>query len=388
MNTPVQWIPVTRRTRGALIIMLCLHFLAYRQPVAAQLLEARTDDYRPASTVKVVLGVDEQNGTGTVIGADAAGIYVITARHVCYALDDEDHVRSLPLTILIADTTAKGYSKVPATMYREDRKLDMAVLKIARKDYPINYTSDLRSAFDVQRSAIPGTWNACGNSVTVFGLPGGEMLSPDFIEQKIINFNYFNQPQFLRMGAEKITGGHSGALVTNRQWEIVGMLLQVNAEGNSAKVLKQVYIDSFLAKNNISSIYLRPGFYVGKWQAVYLEHYADNMINVLPYKQHFTQGEMVTISRAGIITGVIEGSICVGDSVTVYSSTRVEMPSKSARVQDEETIFRDYLFLRHSGCYISQHRYEEGTLMPPKQDSRWLCIDNGSTKIYLKKASS
>jgi len=262
---------------------------------------------------KIKLGGDLQNGTGSVVGADNKYIYILTALHCCI-LNEEVQIshEDVQLSVFLAINDGEQLKEFQAEIYVSNPKLDIAILRIDQFN-----SSDL-SYLDIEIYFSHEFYNTscvemfAANEFEYNGLRGGSIESLDYIKQSFISLNYNDQNEFFAVTCNNVAPGHSGALIRNMQYEIVGMLLQINETKSAAKILKISEILNFLENSNIPITYFKPGCYIGLWQPILLT-FSDG------FEYSFANLDTINIDSYGF-SGAINAQLRIGDSITILHS--------------------------------------------------------------------
>lgn len=326
---------------------------------------------------KIKLGVDMQNGTGSIVGADNEYIYILTALHCCIK-QEEDHVANeiIPLNVLMPNRDGDQLMELSAEIFISDTKIDIAVLRVRQHFFnelsPLNI--DTYFSFEFYNITSVETYSA--SEFEYIGLRGGTIKSIDYIKQSFISENFNDQKEFFAVTCNNTVPGHSGALIRNMQYEVVGMLLQINENRSAAKILKISEILNFLEKSKVPITYFKPGCYIGTWHPVLIT-FSDG------FEYAFNSNDTIRIDSYGF-SGAISGQLRIGDSITIIQS-----PDSYFK----EPIGNGYFtqrWLTMRNVSIDQYPYRnsrirENTLKPNKPSPDWLRISNPDFTFYLKK---
>ena len=294
-------------------------------------------------TVKILLPDYEINGTGLIVGTNDKDVFIVTAAHT---LSDRDK-HNLPFSkkelievkvfVDRSDNLFNEFTISKGELLHFNHKFDIAVLKISIKNLPQTPEGDAIDFSSVPIGLFGQSNCASGGLCVLNGFSGGSRQNQDQVELAILSDPV---PDHIQLEAEGVEGGHSGGPVFNHQKEWIGIMLQINAGGQSTKVISTEKVYQLLTAWNVPTNQIKNSEMVGTWQVIMQMNERKNAVYFPPCDKN-----SFTILQDGTVKGLVNGTVCIQNNTLRFSLSGARI----AKI--ESTIFQELVLVESEEVY-------------------------------------
>jgi len=285
---------------------------------------------------------DTETGTGIVIGSQGKRLYILTAKHVVKNfIDDEVHIYARQRSDLSFVAKVIDFDND-----REDG--DLAILEIDL-DAAENIENGLFFSPNIFLPTMVGRSRILdcdiNEVVQAIGHASGT-FNQHWIPSVIQSRRYDNEDAYYTIGSSSIEGGISGSPLFNSNNELIGIVVSVNPDGKTAKVVAPSTVLNFLARHSIERNLLVQAPIVGNWVLSSVKLPEQNVIKMPP---KWT----LTISGNGKAYGLVNGHYCFKDKEQIQFRvlgipTSIAIPQGNGIETSRAIRDKDYCKLRTS----------------------------------------
>lgn len=253
--------------KGYILLLLAL---SYSSIINAQLIE-RSGIVKVETTVTINGNVVLEHGTGNVIGSVKDYLYMLTAAHVVFPLNEErEIIDSTPIVKVIIQSKKNKkttYTSFNAEVIAKDHNMDILIAKIRVSDLSGNAEAPLEYGFFGFTKSLD-TLSECASiyrNMSITGFSGAATNEAETVYGQLHTMTLTNDNKYFVMKDIPVGVGFSGSLVQWLDGQVLGMLLTKMNVGQ-AKILRLETINRFLKENNIPDNLLKKHSLIGQWQ--------------------------------------------------------------------------------------------------------------------------
>lgn len=284
-----------------------LLFLSYSLNVNAQFIE-RSAVVKVETTLMVDGTLVIEHGTGNIIGSLDGYLYMLTAAHVVFPLDeDREVIDSKPTVKVIINSKIDGvtnFISFDAKILAKDHDLDILIAKIpvpnlsGNADVPLEYGffGFIRGLDTLSESA------SLYPNMSITGFSGAAAKETETINGRLYTRTLTNDDKYFVMKDIPAVPGFSGSLVQWLDNQVLGMLL-TKMDVDQVKIIRMETINKFLKENHIPNNLLKNHLLIGRWQC-------DSI--VLPGEPIRTlkSDKKMVFKSDGTVEGLGDGTFC------------------------------------------------------------------------------